>query len=165
MAFFSKKNLVCRTNTSSYNSTDSSPVTVDYLLTMLLRFNFLCVEKNCWYGIYTHMHDHLANYVIACNHNYYTHSCVYSRSSSLVLASARLALDYDSLQAHCTAITITLLSQLRIPWLCLGYTVKGWIRMFNYLTTEIMALYVSLIIPCTLLVFISSISLAHLSCG
>ena len=51
--------LACRTNDRSYNSTDSSPVTVDYQQSLLA---FFCAKL-----LIRHVHGYAAYYVVACN--------------------------------------------------------------------------------------------------
>ena len=71
--FFSRR-LACRTNDRSYNSTDSSLVTVDYQQCFLACF--LCFVAKL---LIRQVHGHASYYVIACNCKMHIYSCGYSR--------------------------------------------------------------------------------------
>ena len=63
--FFSSR-LVCRTSDSSYNSTDSSLVTVDYQQSFMASDFFVC-SKTADHACQAYTHTCMACYVITCN--------------------------------------------------------------------------------------------------
>ena len=81
--FFSRT-LVCRTSDSSYDSTDSSPVTLDYQQGFL-AFNFPMCSKTADHALGTRTHVHAHDHVV--------------KAYAYALVSADHKLDYTNLLA------------------------------------------------------------------